>query len=72
MVKTLERAIAQLTALPDSDQEEIGQKLLSHVERLRRLRSELDRGIQSLDNGEGEALDSEQLLAEARQRHGRT
>ena len=72
MVKTLERAIAELTALPDSDQEEIGQKLLSHVEKLRELRSELDNGIQSLNSGKGKELDVEELLVEARKRHGRT
>jgi hypothetical protein len=32
MVKTLEQAIAQLSRLPDADQEQIGRKLLSHVE----------------------------------------
>jgi hypothetical protein len=32
MVKTLEQAIAQLSRLPDANQEQIGRKLLSHVE----------------------------------------
>ena len=72
MVKTLERAIAEVTSLPDSDQEQIGQKLLSHIEKLRRLRAELDKGVRSLDAGEGKELDVEQFLAEARTRHGRT
>ncbi|HEY5047428.1 MAG TPA: hypothetical protein VII49_05360 [Rhizomicrobium sp.] len=72
MVKTLERAIAEVTSLPVSDQEQIGQKLLSHVEKLRRLRSELDKGVRSLDAGEGQELNVEQFLAEARTRHGRT
>ena len=72
MVKTLERAIAEVTALPDSDQEEIGQRLLTHVEKLRRLRAELDKGIRSLEAGKGKELDVEQFLAEARTRHGRT
>ncbi len=72
MVKTLERAIAEIAALSDSDQEEIGRKLLSHVEKLRQLRSELDKGIRSLDGGRGKELDAEQLLAEARERYGRS
>ena len=71
MVRTLERAIAEVTALPDSDQEEIGQKLLSHVEKLRGLRAGLDKGIRSLDAGRGKELDVEEFLAEARTRHGR-
>ena len=72
MVKALERAIAEVTSLPDSDQEQIGQKLLSHVEKLRHLRAELDKGVRSLDAGKGQELDAEQFLAEARTRHGRS
>src|SRR5437660_12121316 len=34
MVRTLEQAIARISRLPDIDQEEIGRKLLSHVEKL--------------------------------------
>ena len=71
MVRTLERAIAELNALPDSDQEDIGQKLLSHVEKLRDLRADLDKGVRSLDAGKGAALDTEEFLAEARAAHGK-
>jgi hypothetical protein len=53
MVKTLQRAMAQIAALPDADQEEIGQQLLSHIEKLRSLRAELDKGVRSLDAGQG-------------------
>ena len=42
MVKTLEQAIAQLSRLPDADQEQIGRKLLSHIEKLNALRAEID------------------------------
>ena len=59
MVKTLEQAIAQISRLPDADQEQIGRKLLSHVEKLNALRAEIDKGINSLDAGEGSALDIE-------------
>jgi hypothetical protein len=48
MVRTFERAIAEVAALPDADQELIGRQLLSHVENLRRLREELDKGVRSL------------------------
>lgn len=41
-------------------------------EKLRRLRAELDKGIRSLDAGEGKELDVEQFLSEARSRHGRS
>jgi hypothetical protein len=53
MVKTLEQAIAELERLPAEDQEQIGRTLLSHVEKLRALRAEIDKGIRSLDAGQG-------------------
>ena len=70
MVRTLEQAIAQISQLPAADQEEIGQKLLSHLEKLRTLRSEIDRGILSLDAGKGETLNMEEFLREKNLRHG--
>ena len=39
--------------LPAEDQEQIGRTLLSHVEKLRALRAEIDKGIRSLDAGQG-------------------
>ncbi|MBY0530534.1 MAG: hypothetical protein K2P86_01045 [Xanthobacteraceae bacterium] len=62
MVKTLEQAIAEVARLPDSDQEQIGRKLLSHVEKLRELRGEIDKGIRSLDAGQGTKLDIEKFI----------
>ncbi len=62
MVKTLQKAIAEVASLPDSDQEEIGRKLLSHVEKLRQLRADIDRGIRSLDEGKGKPIDIEQFI----------
>ena len=53
MVRTLEQAIAELERLPTEDQEQIGRALLSHVEKLRALRSEIDKGLCSLDAGLG-------------------
>jgi hypothetical protein len=62
MVKILEQAIAELAELPDADQEQIGRKLLSHVEKLRSLREEIDKGIRSLDAGRGAPLDVEEFI----------
>ncbi len=70
MVKTLEQAIAQLSRLPDADQEKIGRRLLSHVERLNALRGEIDKGIGSLDSGEGRTVNIEDFLREKNSRHG--
>jgi hypothetical protein len=62
MVRTLEQAIAQLARLPEADQEQIGLKLLSHVEKLNALRIEIDKGLRSLDAGEGRTMNIEDLL----------
>jgi len=70
MVRTLEQAIAQISRLPDADQEEIGRKLLTHVEKLKALRTEIDKGMQSLDEGKGRALDMEDFLRDKNSRHG--
>jgi len=71
MVKSLELAIAEVSNLPDSDQEQIGRRLLSHVEKLRQLRAEIDKGTRSLDAGEGEPFDVEEFLRQKnKQQHG--
>ena len=70
MVKTLEQAIAQLSRLPDSDQEQIGRKLISHVEKLNALRAEIDEGVRSLDAGKGGPLNMEEFLHQKNSGHG--
>lgn len=69
MSKVLERAIAEVEGLPEADQEEIGRQILSHVEKLRRLREEIDKGLRSLDAGKGEPLDIDEFIAEQNARH---
>jgi hypothetical protein len=70
MVKTLEQAIAQISRLPEADQEQIGRKLLSHVEKLNALRAEIDKGIHSLDANQGSALNMEDFLRQKNSGHG--
>jgi hypothetical protein len=72
MVKALRDAIVEVTTLPDADQEEIGRRLLSHVEKLRHLRSEVDKGIRSLDAGEGRPLDIDDFLRQLNESHGKS
>jgi len=72
MVKTLQKAIAEVSSLPDADQEEIGRKLLTHVEKLRRLRAEIDAGLRSLDEGKGKPIDIEQFIGKMNRDHGRS
>jgi hypothetical protein len=69
MIKMLERAFAEIASLPEADQEEIRRQLLSHVETFRELRDELDRGVRSLDAGQGEPLPPHPFLAEQNARY---
>jgi len=70
MTKLMKEAVDEVSALPESDQEAIGQQLLSHVEKLRRLRAEIDRGEASLDVGRGREFDIDELVARSRERRG--
>ena len=70
MVKSLEQAVAEVVTLPEADQERIGQRLLSHVEKLRQLRVEIDKGMRSLDGGSGQELDVEAFIRDMNARHG--
>lgn len=70
MVKTLERAIAEVERLSATDQEQIGQQLLSHVEKLKRLRADIDQGIASLDAGLGREVDIEEVIAQKNKARG--
>lgn len=72
VVKTLEEALTEAATLPEADQEQIGRRLLSHIEKLRRLRHEIDKGIRSLDAGEGRPLDIEEFLRAQNAKDGRS
>ena len=67
MAKTIELAVAALASLPESDQERMGRQLLSHIEKLLRLRVEIDKGSSALDAG---TLDVEAFLRRENERHG--
>jgi hypothetical protein len=70
VAQILKDAVEEVSNLPVADQEEIGRDLLSHVEKLRRLRVEIDKGIHSLDAGHGRELDIEEFLDKMNARHG--
>ena len=57
--------------LPEAAQQKIGEDLMIHIEKLRRLRAKLDKGIASLERGEGRELDIEDVIKRARARYGR-
>jgi hypothetical protein len=62
MVTILQQAIAEAERLPASDQEHIGRTLLSHIEKLRALRAEIDKGIRSLDAGQGKESSIDEFI----------
>ena len=62
MVTALAQAIAEVERLPAEDQEQIGRTLLSHVEKLRALRVEIDKGVRSLDAGRGTESSIEEFI----------
>jgi hypothetical protein len=70
MTNALKEAIAEVETLPEAAQQKIGQELLLHVDKVRRLRSELEKGIRSLDHGEGRGLDIEDVIKRGRAQHG--
>ena len=70
MVKTLELAISKAAELPEAAQEQLGREILERLDALAELRAELELGIRELDAGLGETFDIEDLIAQARGRHG--
>ncbi len=70
MTKTLEQAFAELATLPEADQDEIGRRLLTHVEKLQALRADIDKGLRSVDAGRGEPLDIGEFLRGLNKAHG--
>jgi hypothetical protein len=71
MVKSLKRALDEAATLPEADQEQIGHQLLEHIEKLRQLRADIDKGLQSLDAAQGQPLDVEAFLKAQRHPQGR-
>jgi hypothetical protein len=70
MVKTLEVAMAKAGELPEAVQELLGRELLERVDALSRLRAEIEVGIRELDAGQGEPLDIEEVITQARIERG--
>jgi hypothetical protein len=71
MTNALKEAIAKVATLPEAAQQKIGRELLLHIEKVRRLRSELEKGTRSLDRGEGRELDMDDLTQRPRAHYGR-
>jgi hypothetical protein len=70
MVNALRQAIEKVSALPEAAQERIGEELLLHVDKVHRLRSQLENAGHSLDDGGGRALEMTEVIKRARARYG--
>ena len=71
MTNALKEALSQVEDLPSAAQEKIGEELLLHVEKRRRLLAKLEKGVSSLDRGEGRELDVNNVIKRARARYER-
>ena len=71
MMDVLKEAMQEVASLPRAAQEKIGEELMLHVEKLRRLRAKLDKGVASLAQGESRELDVEDVIKRARAEYGK-
>jgi hypothetical protein len=71
MVRTLEIAIAKAAELPEAAQEQLGREMLERIDALAELRAALEIGVQQLDAGEGQELDIDTLIRQARREHAK-
>jgi hypothetical protein len=71
MTKILEEAMAEVGTLPEASQQKIGEELLAHVKKLHHLRAELQKGVDSLERGDGRELDMSDVIKRARAKYGR-
>jgi hypothetical protein len=71
MTNVLREALARVEELPESDQENIGRQVLTHVEKLRALRADIDAGVGSLDAGEGKEIEIDKVISRTHGRHTR-
>jgi hypothetical protein len=71
MTKLLQEAIDKVSTLPEATQQSIAEDLIAHVESVEHLRAELQKGIDSLDRGDGRELDIEQVIKTARTEYER-
>jgi hypothetical protein len=70
MANKLKRAYDSITAMPTATQERIGEELLLHVEKVRRLRSKLESAAHALDHGGGRELKITKVIDRARAQYG--
>ena len=71
MTNALKQAFEKVAELPQAAQERIGEELLLHVKKVRRLRSKLESAGRSLDQRGGRELKMSDVIKRARTQYGR-
>jgi hypothetical protein len=71
MTKLLQEAMDKVSALPEATQQSIAEDIIAHVESVEHLRAELQKGLNSLDRGEGQELDIDRVIRTARAEYDR-
>ena len=71
MTTALKKAVSAVETLPQADQENIARQMLTHVEKLQALRSDIDAGIRSLDEGKGQEVEIDNVIARMHAREER-
>jgi hypothetical protein len=71
MSKVFREAIARVELLSEADQDRIARELIGYIDKLNALRADVAAGIRELDAGQGRPLDIEDVLRQARAKHGK-
>lgn len=71
MNKMVERAVGELSTLPDEVQDQLAAELLRKVETWRALKADIEEGLAAADRGELREIDVAEFIAQARARHAR-
>ncbi len=61
--------MARAGTLPETDQERIARDVNTYIDHLEALRSDLQKGLRSLDAGQGKEIDMANIIARAKHRH---
>jgi hypothetical protein len=70
MKTAFEVAVRKAKELPKETREQIGRDVLLRIDKLERLRADLQIGIDQLDAGEGSEIDITDIIIRAHRQHG--
>jgi hypothetical protein len=71
MNKMVEKAVGELSTLPEEVQDQFAAELLFKVEKWLALKADIEEGLAAADRGEVREMDAAEFIAQARSRHAR-